>query len=84
MVLKISQWFWKLGMVPKIRDGLDLRNNYENVVILSTFGIFSKIARNAAETPDSEHQKETGNDWETPTICISCKKLLPNLFLIFF
>ena len=62
MVLKISQWFRKLGMVPKIRDGLDLQNNYENVVILLTFGIFLKIARNAAETPDSEHQKETGND----------------------
>ena len=50
MVPKISQWFRKFGMVPKIRDGLDLRNNYENVVILSTFEIFSKIARNAAET----------------------------------
>ena len=62
MVLKISQWFWKLAMVPKIRDGLVWRNNYENVVILSTFGIFSKIARNAAETPDSEHKKKTGND----------------------
>ena len=62
MVLNISQWFRKLGMVPKIRDGLDLRNNYENVAILSTFKIFSKIARSAAETPDSEHQKETGND----------------------
>ena len=52
-------------MVPKIRDGLDLRNNYENVVILSTFEIFSKIARNAAETLDAEHRKdskETGND----------------------
>ena len=47
-------------MVPKLRDGLDLRNNYENVVILSSFGIFSKIARNAAETLDAEHRKETG------------------------
>ena len=62
MVPKISQWFRKFGMVPKIRDGLDLRNNYENVVILSTFEIFSKIARNAAETLDAEHRKETGND----------------------
>ena len=43
MVPKISQWFRKLGMVPKIRDGLDLRNIYENVVILSTLGKFSKI-----------------------------------------
>jgi len=50
-------------MVPKIRDGLDFRNNYENIVILSTFGIFSKIARNAAETLDVEHRKETGNDY---------------------
>ena len=50
-------------MVPKIRDGLDLRNNYENVVILSTFGIFPKIARNAAEKLDAEHRKETGNDY---------------------
>ena len=50
-------------MVPKIRDGLDLRNNYENVVILSTVGIFSKIARNAAATPDAEYRKETGNDY---------------------
>ena len=50
-------------MVPKIRDGLDLRNNYENVVMLSTLGIFSKIARNAAETLDAEHRKETGNDY---------------------
>ena len=33
----------KLGMVAKIRDGSDLRNNYENVVTLSTLGIFSKI-----------------------------------------
>ena len=49
-------------MVPRIRDGLDLQNNYENIVILSTFGIFSKIARNAAETLDAEHRKETGND----------------------
>ena len=30
-------------MVAKIRDGSDLRNNYENVVALSTLGIFSKI-----------------------------------------
>ena len=43
MVPKISQWFRKLGMVAKIRDGLDLRNYYENVVTLSTLGIFSKI-----------------------------------------
>ena len=50
-------------MVSKIRDGLDLRNNYENVVMLSTLGIFSKIARNAAETLDAEHRKETGNDY---------------------
>ena len=50
-------------MVPKIRDALDLRNNYENIVILSTFGIFSKIARNAAETLDAEHRKETENDY---------------------
>ena len=63
MVPKISQRFRKLGMVPKIRDGLDLRNNYENVVILSTFGIFSKIVRNAAETLDAEHTKETGSDY---------------------
>ena len=44
-------------MVPKLRDGLDLRNNYENVVILSSFGIFSKIARNAAETLDAEQRR---------------------------
>ena len=44
-------------MVPKIRDGLDLLNNYENFVI------FSKIPRNAAETLDAEHRKETGNDY---------------------
>ena len=50
-------------MVPKIRNGLDLPNNYENVVILSTFGIFSKIVRNAAETLDAEHTKETGSDY---------------------
>ena len=56
-------------VIPKVRngsqnsDGLDLRNNYENIVILSTFGIFSKIARNAAETVDAEHRKETGNDY---------------------
>ena len=43
MVPKISQWFRKLGMVAEIRDGSDLRNNYENVVTLSTLGIFSKI-----------------------------------------
>ena len=43
MVPKISQWSRKLGMVAKIRDGSDLRNNYENVVTLSTLGIFSKI-----------------------------------------
>ena len=57
LVPKISQWFRKFGIVPKIRDGLDLRNNYENDVILSTFEIFSKIARNAAETLDAEHRK---------------------------
>ena len=50
-------------MIPKVRNGLDLRNNYENVGILSTFEIFSKIARNAAETLDAEHRKETGNDY---------------------
>ena len=61
LVPKISQWFRKFGIVPKIRDGLDLRNNYENVVILSTFEIFSKIARNAAETLDAEHRK---TDWK--------------------
>ena len=43
MVPKISQWFRKLGMVAKIRDGSDLRNNYENVATLSTLGKFSKI-----------------------------------------
>ena len=63
MVPKISQRFRKIGMVTKIRDGLDLRNNYENIVILLTFGIFSKIARNAAETLDAEHRKETEHDY---------------------
>ena len=63
MVPKISQRFRKFGMVPKTRDGLDLLNNYENFVILSTFEIFSKIPRNAAETLDAEHTKETGNDY---------------------
>ena len=47
---------------PQVPNGLDLRNNSKLFVILSTFGIFSKSARNAAETPDSEHRKETGND----------------------
>ena len=56
-------------MIPKVRNGsqnsgwFGLRNNYENVVILSTCGIFSKIARNAAKTLDAEHRKETGNDY---------------------
>ena len=47
---------------PQVPNGLDLRNNSKLFVILSTFGIFSKSARNAVETPDSEHRKETGND----------------------
>ena len=57
-----------IAMIPKVRNGsqvqngLDLRNNSKHFVILSTFGIFSKSARNAAETPDSERRKETGND----------------------
>ena len=56
------------AMISKVRNGsqvqngLDLRNNSKHFVILSTFGIFSKSARNAAETPDSERRKETGND----------------------
>ena len=50
------------AMIPKVQNGLDLRNNSKYLVILSTFGIFLKSARNAAETPDSEHRKETGND----------------------
>ena len=56
------------AMILKVRNGsqvqnaLDLRNNSKHFVILSTFGMFSKSARNPVETPDPEHRKETGND----------------------
>ena len=63
LLLATVQQFVTSENFPKIRDGLDLRNNYKNVVILSIFEIFSKIARNAAETLDAEHRKETGNDY---------------------
>ena len=71
----------------QVQNGLDLHNNSKHFVILSTFGIFSKSARNAAETPDSEHRKETGNDnmWKHPPSAFpalpTCNKLLPNLLL---
>ena len=80
------------AMISKVRNGsqvqngLDLHNNSKHFVKLSTFGIFSKSARNAAETPDSE----TGNDymWKHPPSAFpalpTCNKLLPNLLLFFF
>ena len=70
----------------QVQNGLDLHNNSKHFVKLSTFGIFSKSARNAAETPDSE----TGNDymWKHPPSAFpalpTCNKLLPNLLLFFF
>ena len=35
MVPKISQWFRKFGMVPKIRDGLDLKTFRCNDILLT-------------------------------------------------
>ena len=93
---EISEWFRKFRndfesseWFPS-SEWFDLHNNSKHFVIPSTFGIFSKSARNAAETPDSEHRKETGNDymWKHPPSAFpalpTCNKLLPNLLLIFF
>ena len=72
------------AMISKVRNGsqvqngLDLRNNSKHFVILSTFGIFSKSARNAGNDCGNTHHLHFQH------FPRACNKLLPNLLLFFF